>query len=237
MRDVSVATSAKPGLWRWLLRATGLEAWFRRAPAAAHAGQEERIVLLLALAGTTRATRAAHAALLARAQQACQASLAASGGTALEYQPGILLLTWPAATESRVPIVALYFQLRDCLRQLANAPALGLEAAAGLGWAAPAALAWQQYEPASLREVASLLHESRQLGSELLLTAALRQRLAPAVAGQCALHVAFEVPGHRYPATVYRAVAPGTAPPLPKAAGPIADQNERMAPLTKKYSY
>jgi hypothetical protein len=209
MNNLSVPASSKPGLWPWFLRATGLEAWFQQAPAAAHAGREERIVLLLTLPGTTRATRAAHAALLASAGRECQPAIAASGGALVAYQPGTLLLTWPAGSESSAPVVAVYAQLLACVRRLAGAPALRLDGAAGLGWVAPgAATAPRQYEPAGLREVAGLLHESQQLGSELLLTAALHQRLAPGVAGPCALHVALEVPGHRYPATVFRAVAP-----------------------------
>jgi hypothetical protein len=104
---------------------------------------------------------------------------------------------------------------------LADSPTLLLNGAAGLGWAAPGATAApRQYEPASLREVTGLLHESQQLGSELLLAAALHQRLAPEAAGPCALHVAFEVPGHRYPATVYRVVAPEAA-----SAKPLVDKN------------
>jgi hypothetical protein len=236
MNNLVVPASSKPGLWPWLLRITGLEAWFQQAPTAAHAGREERIVLLLTLAGTTRATRSAHAALLASALRECQPALGASGGAATAYQPGTLLLTWPAATESSAPVVALYFQLRDCVRRLAGSPTLRLDGAAGLGWAALGAAAPRQFEQASLRAVAGLLHESQQLGSELLLAAALQQRLAPAVAGQCALHVAFEVPGHRYPATVYRVVAPTDATVLPNVAGPIAAREELTTPLSKKHS-
>ncbi len=212
MNNLSLPAPPKPGLWYWLLRATGLEAWFQQAPTAAHAGREERLILLVALPNTTRLTRSAHAALLAEALRECQPAIAASGGAAGPYQLGSLLLTWPAASASMVPVTALYFQLRDCVRRLAGAPLLALNGAAGLGWATPgAAAAPRQYEPASLREVAGLLHESQQLGSELLLAAALHQRLAPEAAGPCALHVAFKVPGHRYPATVYRVVAPAAA--------------------------
>jgi hypothetical protein len=233
-----VPASSKSGLWPWLLRIVGLESWFQQAPAAAHAGREERIVLLLTLAGTTRATRSAHATLLANACRECQPQIGASGGTAVEYQPGTLLLTWPATAESSAPVVALYFQLLDCVRRLAALPALRLNAAAGLGWAAPGvAAAPRQFEQASLREIAGLLHESQQLGSELLLTAALQQRLAPAAAGQCALHVAFEVPGHRYPATVYRVLAPGATSVSPEGAEPVAEHEELMTSLTKKYSH
>jgi len=219
MNNLSVPASSKPSLWHWLLRITGLEAWFQQAPVAAHAGREERLLLLLELPGTTRATRAAHTTLLTNALRECQPAIAASGGAVVAHQPGKLLLTWPAATESAAPLVALYFQLRDCVRRLAGSPTLPLNGAAGLGWAAPTKAATpHQYEQASLREVAGLLHESQQLGSELLLAAALHQRLAPAVVGQCALHVAFEVPGHRYPATVYRVVAPTppATPPIKK---------------------
>jgi len=208
MSNLSVPAPSKPGLWHWLLRITGLEAWFQQAPAAAHAGREERLVLLLALPGTTRATRTAHTTLLTNALRECQPAIAASGGAVVPYQPGTLLLTWPAASDSTAPLTAFYFQLRDCVRRQAGSPTQPLNGAAGLGWAAPGAVAApRQYEPAGLREVAGLLHESQQIGSELLLAAALHQRLAPGVAGQCALHVAFEVPGHRYPATVYRVVA------------------------------
>lgn len=222
MNNLLAPTPAKPSLWRWLLRTTGLEAWFQQAPAAAHAGREERLLLLLALPNTTRLTRKAHAALLADALRECQPAIAASGAAMIPYQPGTLLLTWPAASESTAPITALYFQLHDCVRRLAGAPTLLLNGAAGLGWAAPgAAAAPRQYEQAGLREVAGLLHESQQLGSELLLAAALHQRLAPGIAGPCALHVAFEVPGHRYPATVYRVVAPAAAP-----AGQVANKNK-----------
>jgi hypothetical protein len=213
MNNLSLPTSPRPSLWHWLLRTTGLEAWFQQAPAAAHAGREERLVLLLALPNTTRLTRSAHTAIMAETLRECQPAIAASGGAAVPYQPGSLLLTWPATGASAAPVTALYFQLRDCVRRLAGSPTLHLNGAAGLGWVAPgAAAAPRQYEPASLREVAGLLHESQQLGSELLLAAALHQRLAPEAAGPCALHVAFEVPGHRYPATVYRVVAPATAP-------------------------
>lgn len=213
MNNLSLPAPSKPSLWHWLLRTTGLEAWFQQAPAAAHAGREERLVLLLALPNTTRLTRSAHTAIMAEALRECQAAIAASGGVAVPYQPGSLLLTWPATNASMAPITALYFQLRECVRRLAGAPTLALNGAAGLGWAAPgAAAAPRQYEPAGLREVAGLLHESQHLGSELLLAAALHQRLAPGAAGPCELHVAFRVPGHRYPATVYRVVAPATTP-------------------------
>jgi hypothetical protein len=213
MNNLSLPTSPRPSLWHWLLRTTGLEAWFQQAPAAAHAGREERLVLLLALPNTTRLTRSAHTAIMAETLRECQPAIAASGGAAVPYQPGSLLLTWPATGASAAPVTALYFQLRDCVRRLAGAPTLAMNGAAGLGWAAPgAAAALRQYEPAGLREVAGLLHESQHLGSELLLAAALHQRLAPGMAEPCALHVAFKVPGHRYPATVYRVVAPAAAP-------------------------
>jgi hypothetical protein len=216
MNNLSVPAPIKPSLWRWLLRTTGLEAWFQQAPTVAHAGREERLLLLLALPNTTRTSRSAHAALLADALRECQPAIAASGGAAVPYRPGSLLLTWPAGGESAAPVTALYFQLRDCVRRLAGSPTLPLNGAAGLGWAAPgAAAAPRHYEQAGLREVAGLLHESQQLGSELLLAAALHQRLAPGVAGPCALHVAFEVPGHRYPATVYRVAPPEAAPAKP----------------------
>jgi hypothetical protein len=213
MNNLSLPASNKPSLWHWLLRITGLEAWFQQAPAAAHAGREERLVLLLALPNTTRLTRSAHTAIMAEALRECQPAIAASGGAAAPYQPGSLLITWPALSDSTAPVTAIYFQLRDCMRRLAGAPTLALNGAASLGWAAPgAAVTPRQYEPAGLREVAGLLHESQHLGSELLLAAALHQRLAPGAAGPCALHVAFEVPGHRYPATVYRVMAPAAAP-------------------------
>jgi hypothetical protein len=236
MRNLSVPASSKPGLWQWMLRTIGLEAWFQQGPVAAHTGREERLLLLLALPGTTRATRAAHTTLLTNALRECQPAIVASGGVAAAYQPGSLLLTWPAVAESSAPIVALYAQVHACVRRLAGSPSLALNGAAGLGWAAPgAATAPRQYEQTGLREVAGLLHESQQLGSELLLTAALHQRLAPEAAGPCALHVAFEVPGHRYPATVYRAVAP-IATVLANATAPVAEREELMMPLSKKYS-
>ena len=237
MDNLVVPVSSKPGLWPWLLRIVGIESWFRQAPTAAHAGREEQIVLLLTLAGTTRATRLAHAGLLAAACRECQPAIAASGGAVIKHPPDTLLLTWPAVPESLAPVAALYFQLRDCVRHLASSPALHLNGAAGLGWAAAGAAAARQFEPASLREVAGLLHESQQLGSELLLTAALQQRLAPNVTGQCALHVAFEVPGHRYPATVYRVLTPGTAPVSQKVTELQTEREELMTPLSKNYSY
>ncbi len=234
MNNIVVPASSKSGLWPWFLRITGLEAWFQQAPTTAHAGREERIILLLTPAG---ATRSAHATLLADACRECQPAIAASGGAVVAFQPGTLLLTWPIAAESSAPVVALYFQLRACARRLAGSPALPLNGAAGLGWAAPgAAAAPHQFEQASLREVAGLLHESQQLGSELVLAAALQQRLAPAVMGECALHVAFEVPGHRYPATVYRVLAPGPALVLPKVAEPLKACEEEMTSPSKKYS-
>lgn len=183
-----------------------METWFRKAPAAAHAGQEERIFLLLTLAGTTRATRSAHAALLANAAQECAATIKASGGELLAYQPGTLLLAWPTTGQPLPPVAALYFQLRGCVRRLAGTAALGLGGAAGLGWSAPGTT--RRYAKASLRELAGILHESQQVGSDLLLAAALHQRLAPTADESCTLHVAFEVPGHRYPATLYRVAAP-----------------------------
>ncbi len=199
----------KLGLWQWLLRSTGLEAWFQEAPAAAHAGQEEHIILLLTLAGTTRATRSAHDSLLTNAFSECAATVKASGGELIPYQPGTLLVAWPATVQVLPPLSAIYFQLRACVRRLASSPVLGLDGAAGLGWTAAGPT--RRYDKASLREVAGILHESQQLGSELLLTAALQQRLAPTLVGQCTLHVAFEVPGHRYPATLYQVAAPAGA--------------------------
>ncbi|HET9501952.1 MAG TPA: hypothetical protein VFO93_00320 [Hymenobacter sp.] len=233
MTNLSVPASPKPGLWHWLLRTTGLEAWFQQAPAAAHAGREERLVLLAALPNTTRLTRSAHTAMMAEALRECQPAIGASGGVVMPHQPGSLLLTWPAASAPAVSITAIYTQLRDCVRRLAGAPALPLNAAAGLGWVAPGAAATpRQYEPVALREVAGLLHESQQLGSDLLVTAALHQRLAPEATGPCELHVAFGVPGHRYPATVYRVAAPAGSPPVAATAA-----KDLQPPFGKKYSY
>ncbi|RYY21274.1 MAG: hypothetical protein EOO36_01235 [Cytophagaceae bacterium] len=206
MNTISTLGSARAGKrnwWQWLLRSTGLESWFQRVPAVAHAGQQEHILLLLALASST-----VPSTLLADALRACAPAFAASGGEVVSYRPGTLLLAWPTGAGQPLPPVAtLYFQVRACAQRLAGPAALSLGGAAGLSWAAPGAAA-RHYDQASLGEVAGILHESQQMGSQLLLSAALHDRLAPLVAEHCTLHVAFKVPGHRYPATLYQVVAP-----------------------------
>ena len=178
-----------------MLRSTGLEAWFQRAPAADHAGQQERVFLLLTLPEDTPR----HTVLLAEVLREHQPLIEVGGGHIGSYRGGRLLLSWPVAAGChRARAVVTYFQLSDAL----GSP--GLHGAASLGWVASAG-ATKPYRGPVLKQIAGMLHESQRQASGLLVSAALHYQLDAVTTLRYELDVAFKVPGHRYPATVYRA--------------------------------
>jgi len=189
--------AARQGWWPRLLRTLGLEAWFRQAPQARFTGREERTFLLLTL--TNAPVRSPEP--LATALASCLPGIEASGGEVAQQQTNRVLLSWPA--EDAAAALAAYEQLRACLVQQVG-PMPCLYGAATLGWVTRRR---DRYQGEVLQQVAGILHEGRQVGSPLLLSAALHQHLGATLGWPCELHVAFRLPGHRYPATLYRVAA------------------------------
>jgi hypothetical protein len=195
------------GLWRWLLRNLGLETWFQQPAATAHAGQVERIFLQLAPALNQSGSQAEWAAKLTAALAECRPAMQASGGEVLSQQGATLLLSWPAVPGSQQSqVVRTYFELCASMARQAGPTLCG---AASLGWVVPSStenLA-KRYRGEVLRGVAGMLRAGQQLGSQLLISAALQHRLDAEPAYRYELDVAFEVAGHRYPVTVFRVSA------------------------------
>jgi hypothetical protein len=188
--------AGKHGLWSWLLRNTGLEAWFQRPLATDYEGQEERVFLLLTLPEAPPH----HPDLLAEVLREYQPLIEAGGGRLGTYQNSRLLLSWPVALGcQQARAVATYFQLRDALGRRTGSSSL--RGAATIGQVA--------LEPAShhygrvIRYVAGLLQECQRQGSDLLISAALHHQLDALPTLRYTLDVAFKAAGHRYPATVY----------------------------------
>ncbi|HEX8659167.1 MAG TPA: hypothetical protein VF690_16630 [Hymenobacter sp.] len=209
------------GWWGWLLRALGLDAGFQQKPVASRAGREERVFLLIGLP----ANSGANAALLAEALSECMATIRASGGEVAGQKNGNIWLAWPAGLGERQAI-AVYFQLHNCLRRRSHpAELLG---AAGLGWVKPGR-AWSglRYRGDVLGSVAGILRESQQVGG-LLVSAALRQRVDRELPFRYELHVGFNLPGHSYPATLYRVAPEALAADL-QPHEPIAQLQESSA--------
>lgn len=201
MPTLVVSTPPAPvGRWQRLLDGLGLAAWFRRPPAGTPTGHEERVLLLLTLTNAPLHSPEPLAAALV----ACGPALAASGGQVVEQHVNRLLLSWPAHYPAAW--LAIYQHLRAHLhQQLGEGPQLYGAATLGLlaprpSWLAPG------YRGAALGQVAGILHEGRAQGYPLLLSAALHYRLGIA-ALPCQLHLAFNLSGHRYPATLYWAQA------------------------------
>jgi hypothetical protein len=216
---MSIASSFKApatteGSWHRLLRFLGVEAWFRRAPATAHASQQERTFLLLSLLPAQ--CDAQSALCLEGALQGCLPLIRAEGGEVLSFQGHTLLLSWPA-TPAGPPAQAVqtYFRFCQFLGQLAPPLAAALCGATGLGQVRATG---RRYRGEVMRQVAGMLPEAQQLGG-LLISAALRHYLPETTAMSYTLHVAFGLRGHRYPATLFRAVpVPHLQPPIQPGA-------------------
>jgi hypothetical protein len=203
-----LTTTSTRGGWHGLLRLLGVETWFRRVSAPSRAGQQERVFLLLSLLPLEQ--RDSHiTASLESALQTCLPLIGVDGGEVLPHQSHTLLLSWPATSESqRVRAVHAYYQFRHCLHQLAPQLAPALYGAASLGFVQvrPHATG-RPYRGEVLRQVRGILHEAQRLGGGLLVSAALRQRLPQTPAFHHTLHVAFDLEGHRYPATLFHTSA------------------------------
>jgi hypothetical protein len=191
------------GLWRWLLRSTGLEAWFQQAPAAAHVGQVERVFLQVSLPSSKAAS-----SVFAEALADCLPTIQASGGEVVNQQAASALLSWPVVLGSQqAQVIRAYFQLRESMSRLLGQPALRMCGAASLGWVMPnQAKAGQRYRGEVLSSVAGILRAA-QPGNALFVSAALHHRLDLIPAFNYELDVAFDVAGHRYPATLFRVSA------------------------------
>lgn len=199
------------GPWQWLLRISGLEAWFQQAPAEARTGQQERVFLLLALPASSLHPMVTQAGFLAKALRDCEPALLAGGGEVVSQQGATLLLAWPATAATQVPqALNTYYQLRKALQQ-AGYLGPNLCGAASIDWVAVSA-ASTRYKGKVTGSVAGILHEAERLSGGLLIAAALHHRLAPSVPFEYELHVGFKVPGHRYPATLYRVHATEAVP-------------------------
>jgi hypothetical protein len=195
----SIASSDQPvrkghGCWGWLLRTVG-QLWFRADAAATSTGYEERVVLLLSLPEDNQ--------LLVKLLRKCAPAIRASGSELVGQLATSLLLAWPADLGAQ-QVLPLFMQLRASLYHLA--PQAQLRGAASVGWVKPrsAGTDGQSYQGEVMQQVAGILHESIRLGGDLLISAALHHRLNRAAPFQYQLHVAFQVKGHRYPATLYQ---------------------------------
>lgn len=199
--SVPPASPGRPSLWKWFLRSVGVETWFNQKSNVAPAGREQRVFLSLLLPGATSRPGSPAAALLTQALAECMTTIGEGGGEVAHHQDGQLLLTWPIAQGAR-HAVSIYFQLRASVqRRDSQAKLFG---AASLGWVKASSLhGAHQYRGEVLGSVAGILHEVQKLGSELLTSAALHHQIAADLPFHFQLHVAFDVPGHRYPATLY----------------------------------
>ncbi|WP_375438221.1 hypothetical protein [uncultured Hymenobacter sp.] len=191
-----------PNLWQWLLRSVGLEAWFQQTPVGTQAGREERVFLQLALPGISDATNASKSALLTEALGECLTAIQAGGGKIASCQGGSLLLTWPVELGEQ-QVVSAYFLLRERVRHLTRHQELF--GAASLGWVTlRQARAGLSYQGEVVNQVAGILRENQQSGYGLLISAALHHRLDQTLPFRHELHVGFNLPSHRYPATLFR---------------------------------
>lgn len=194
-----------PSLWKWLLRSVGLEAWFQQTAVATQAGQEERVFLRLEMPSVSSTTVVANAALLTKALGECMATIDAGGGEVVSQEGSSLLLAWPAELGAQ-QVVPVYFQLRERLQHRIRHQELF--AAASLGWVmARRKRTKLYYQGEVMKHVAGMLRENKQLGHDLLISAALYHRLDQTLPYQYQLHVGFDLPGHRYPATLFRVTA------------------------------
>ncbi len=201
-----------PSLWKWLLRSVGLETWFH-PHAAAQPAREERVFLRLILPGVSGIAGKAGADLLNVVLRECLPAVRTGGGEVASHQSGSLLLTWPAETGQR-EVVPTYFQLRERLRRQARHQELF--GAASLGWVTPrSGRGRRQYRGEVLTHVAGMLRENQQLGHDLLVSAALHHRLDYTLPFRYDLHVGFNLPGHRYPATLFRVTPELPSEPTP----------------------
>jgi hypothetical protein len=210
----SPAPPAKPGrpsLWEWFLRSVGVDTWFNQKSNAAPAGREERVFLSLLLPDATSRPGDSPVILLTKALAECMTTIREGDGEVAHHQDGQLLLTWPMAQGAR-HAVGVFFQLRASVQR--RDQQAKLYGAASLGWVKPSpSRGAHQYRGEVLGSVVGILHEAQQQGSELLTSAALYHQLAADQPFHFHLHVAFDVPGHRYPATLYQVTAERPANP------------------------
>jgi hypothetical protein len=100
----------------------------------------------------------------------------------------------------------LYYQFRHYLHQLAPQLATALYGAASLGYMQVRQhVTGQPYRGEVLQQTEGILHEAQRLGGGLLVSTALRQQLPDMPTLHYTLHVAFDLEGHRYPATLFHA--------------------------------
>ncbi|UOQ68653.1 hypothetical protein [Hymenobacter volaticus] len=189
-------------MWKWLLRSVGLETWFQKTSVAAQAGQEERVFLRLTLPDALNTANTSSTTPLTEALSECLTTIRASGGQVVSNQGNSLLLSWPAELGA-LQVVPMYFQLRERVYRRARQPKLF--AAASLGWVTARHKRTRlDYQGEVVKQVAGMLRENQQLGHDLLISAALYHRLDQTLPYHYELHVGFDLPGHRYPATLFR---------------------------------
>jgi hypothetical protein len=194
--------STRPSLWNWIVRNMGLENWFQRPLTTDHAGQQERLFLLLAIPdGISNPTE-----LLAETLHKYQSLIKAGGGEIVSQKYGRWLLSWPIAIGcQQARAIDVYFKLCNYLPSRAGHASLGLCGAASLGWVTTVSA--NNYRGPVLKEVAGLLQVSQCQSSGLLVSAALHHQLDAVPTLQYELDIATKVAGHRYPATLYRVIA------------------------------
>jgi hypothetical protein len=156
------------------------------------------VFLLLTLSGNTT--------LIPQLVRECRLAVEKGGGELLEQRPDCLLLNWPARLGEQ-QLLSVWQYLLANMRALA--PHMQFHAAASLGWvkSRSADSGGHRYRGEVLRQVVGILREGQQLGSSLLISAALHHRLDRSTSFHYQLHVAFKVEGHRYPATLYQITA------------------------------
>ena len=218
-----------PSLWKWFLRSVGLEAWFQKTSVAAQGGQEERVFLRLTLPGASNKANTPSASPLTQALTECLPAIMASGGQVVSNQDNSLLLTWPAELGAR-QVVPIYFQLRERVQRRARQQKLF--AAASLGWVtARHEKTRLDYRGEVVKHVAGMLRENQQLGHDLLISAALYHRLDQSLPYHYELHVGFDLPGHRYPATLFRVRTELAAEPVQQSFPELAATAEEASSL------
>ena len=220
-----------PSLWKWLLRSVGLEAWFQQTPLTAQAGQEERVFLRLEMTNASNSISGSSAALLSEVLNASIATIEAGGGEVVSQEGGSLLLAWPADLGAQ-QVVPIYFHLRERIQRQSRHQRLF--AAASVGWVVARRKREKLYYRGEvLKHVAGMLRENKQLEHDLLISAALYHRLDQTSPYHYQLHVGFDLPGHRYPATLFRVTAElPTEPTQPSFPDLVtATTNEEVSPL------
>ncbi|MDF7814881.1 hypothetical protein P1X16_26115 [Hymenobacter sp. YC55] len=218
-----------PSLWKWFLRSVGLEAWFQKTSVTAQDGQEERVFLRLALSGVSSSAKSPDPTPLTEALNECMAAIRAGGGQVVSNQGTNLLLTWPVELGAR-QVVPIYFQLRERLQRRTRQQELFAAASLGLVTTRHRR-ARLDYQGEVVKHVAGMLRENQQLGHDLLISAALYHRLDQTLPYQYELHVGFDLPGHRYPATLFRVTAESPAEPTQPSFPELAATAEKAPSL------